>query len=65
MTLNLCPFVSDKLINNNSSIEITSLEKVYLKKVANSFSVQVSANKFVVNPVKSLFSSFAQDSVEA
>ena len=34
------------------------IEKGKLKRVANSFCVQVSASEFVSNPVRSLFSSF-------
>lgn len=34
------------------------IEKAKLKRVPNSFSVQVRASEFVMKPVRSLFSSF-------
>ncbi len=65
LTVTVSPFVSDKLSTNNQSIEITTLEKVRLRRVANSFSVQVPATEFIVNPVKSLFSSFLGQETDA
>lgn len=56
--MNVCPFVSDKVLNNSQAIEITTLEKVRLRRVANSFSVQIPTTEFIVNPVQSLFQSF-------
>jgi hypothetical protein len=57
MTVNLCPLLVKSSVT--SVIEVTSAEKTRLKRVANSFSVQVPAHEFLCNPVRSLFSSFA------
>lgn len=57
MTVNVCPLLVKS--SHTSMIEVTTPEKSRLRRVANSFSVQVSAKKFFHNPVQSLFSSFA------
>lgn len=57
MTVTVCPLLVKS--SHTSMIEVTTPEKSRLRRVANSFSVQVSAKQFFHNPVKSLFSSFA------
>jgi hypothetical protein len=57
VTVNVCPLLVKS--SHTSMIEVTTPEKSRLRRVANSFSVQVSAKQFFHNPVKSLFSSFA------
>ena len=48
-----------------SLITVLYSAKVRLRRVANSFSVQVPATEFIVNPVKSLFSSFLGQETDA
>jgi len=57
LTVKVNPLNSDQTDADNMKSP-SLIEKGKLKRVANSFCVQVPASEFVMNPVRSLFSSF-------
>ncbi len=57
LTVRMDPITSQQTEDESPKNE-SLIEKGKLKRVANSFCVQVPASEFVMNPVRSLFSSF-------